>query len=154
MAELAESLLGSGWTVRLRVSGNSMKPLLRSGSVVRIEPASALSQGPALGDIVLFRATSDRLVAHRVVEIDRGVDGDRYRTKGDASGEPDDWVERGQLLGRILGIESLLFLPLCGPAARPLGLFVNRHYPRLVRLKAALKRRLLGNLPSLAGERS
>jgi len=127
-----------------------MKPLLRTGSVVRIAPLSALSAGPVLGDIVLFRAASGRVVAHRVIELD----GDRCRTKGDASREPDGWVEHGQLLGKILGIDGILFLPLDGPVARRIGLWLSRSYPCLVRLKAALKRRLSGSVPSLAGEGS
>ncbi|MGH9461784.1 MAG: S24/S26 family peptidase [Vicinamibacteria bacterium] len=149
MAELAESLLGSGWTLRLRVSGTSMKPLLRSGSVVRIAPLS-LPAGPLLGDIVLLRAASGRMLAHRVIELD----GHRCLTKGDASGESDGLVGRGQLLGRILGIDGIFFLPLDGTVARRIGLLLNRYYPRLVRLKAALKRRLSGSFPSLAGEGS
>jgi hypothetical protein len=90
------------------------------------------------------------MVAHRVIELD----GDRYRTKGDASSESDGAVGRSQLLGRILGIDGIVFLPLDGPVARRIGLLLNRYYPRLVRLKAALKRRLLGSVPSLAGEGS
>ena len=90
------------------------------------------------------------MVAHRVIELD----GETYRTKGDSSGEPDGLVERRQLLGKILGIEGLFFLPLDGPVARRIGLFFNRHYPRLVRLKSALKRRLAGTASSLTGEGS
>ncbi len=153
---MAESLLASGWMLRLRVFGSSMKPFLRSGSLIRIAPLSSmsglsgLSGSPDLGDIVLFRAASGRMVAHRLIEID----GETYRTKGDSSGEPDGPVERRQLIGKILGIEGLFFLPLDGPVARRIGLFFNRHYPRLVRLKSVLKRRLAGTAPSLAGEGS
>jgi hypothetical protein len=90
------------------------------------------------------------MVAHRVIELD----GDRCRTKGDSSGESDGLVGRPQLLGRILGIDGIFFLPLDGPVARRIGLLLNRYYPRLVRLKAALKRRLSGSFRSLAGEGS
>ena len=139
--------------VQLRVSGMSMKPILRSGSLIRIAPLASLSGSagvPKLGDIVLFRAASGRLVVHRVIELD----GENYRTKGDSSGEPDGLVGRRQLLGKILGIEGFFFLPLDGPLARYIGLFFNRHYPRLVRVKSALKRRWAGTAPSLAGEGS
>jgi len=126
-----------------------MKPLLRSGSLVRIAPLTGSSSDPALGDIVLFEATSGRLIAHRIVAIHQ----ETYCTKGDSSGELDGPVYRRQLLGRVLGIEGLFFLPLHGPLARRIGLFVNRHYPRLVRWKAALKARS-SRSPRLAGERS
>ena len=149
MAEVAESLLGSGWTLRLRVTGNSMRPLIPNRSLVRIAPISDSGQ-LSLGDIVLTRAASGRLVAHRVVELD----GERCRTKGDASGRRDGWIRHSQVLGKILGIEGALFLPLHGPIARRAGLWLNRHYPRLVRLKAAVKGRLSGSLQRLAGEGS
>ena len=147
--QLARSLLGAGWIVRLRVAGRSMKPFLGSGSLIRIAPLPSVSP-PALGDIVLLRAASGRLVAHRVIELQ----GETYRTKGDSSGEPDSPVHRSRLVGKVIGIEGPIFLPLDGRVARYIGLLVNRHYPRLVRLKAALKRRLSGNAPRLAGEGS
>lgn len=128
-----------------------MKPLIRSGSLLRIAPLSHGPSGgdPTLGDIVLLAAPSGRLVAHRIIAID----GDAYRTKGDSSGEPDGRVERHQLLGKVLGIESLIFLPLDGPRARRIGLWINRYYPRLVRWKAAIRARS-GRAPRLAGEGS
>jgi len=145
-ADLAESLLGSGWTLRLRVSGSSMKPFLRKGSLLRIAPCSP---EPTVGEIVLFRAASGRLVVHRVV----GHEGEKLRTKGDSAGVSDRLVDRHQLLGRVLGVEGLLFVPLGGPLARRVGLLLNRYYPPLVRWKAALRRRLVGTTAGLAGER-
>ena len=150
MAELATSLLGSGWMLRLRVSGTSMKPFLRSGSLLRIAPLLPSLAPPVLGDIVLLQSASGRLVAHRVIELR----GDMYGTKGDSSGEADPPVGRGQILGKVLGMEGPLFLPLDGPLARRVGLCVNRLYPRLVRLKASLKRRLSTTAPPLTGEGS
>src|SRR3972149_12071028 len=92
-ADLAESLLGAGWTLRLRVSGSSIKPLLRKGSLLRIAPRSP---APTVGEIVLFRAASGRLVVHRVV----GHEGEKLRTKGDSAGGSDRLVGRPPPLGR------------------------------------------------------
>lgn len=145
---LVKSLLEAGWMLRFPVSGRSMKPLLRDGSRVRVAPLSpSSSETPRLGDIVLFELASGRLVAHRVIEIQ----GQIVRTKGDSSGEAEAPVDRSQLLGTILGIEGRFFVPLDGPTARRIGLFLNRHYPRLVRLKAALRSRL-GIAPPLTSE--
>ena len=63
--ELAASLLKCGWSIRLRVSGWSMKPLLKSGCLVRVAP---LKETPQVGDIVLYRTEANRLVSHRVVD--------------------------------------------------------------------------------------
>jgi hypothetical protein len=148
IADLAESLLRSGWTVRLRASGSSMKPLLRSGSLLRIAPCT---ERPSVGDIAFFRAASGRLVAHRVL----ACDGSRVWTKGDSSGEPDGHVEVSGILGRVLGIERPffipLFIPLTGRLARRIGLALNRYYPKLVQLKRALCRQA-PRAPRLARE--
>ena len=132
---LAESLLRSGWTLRLRVSGSSMKPLLRSGTVLRIAPSN---ERPIVGDIAFFRTASGRLVAHRVL----GCDESRVWTKGDSSGQADGPVEVSEVLGRVLGIEEPFFIPLTGGLARRIGLVLNRYYPKLVQLKNRVRRLL------------
>jgi hypothetical protein len=145
-ARIAESLLRSGWTLRLRATGRSMKPLLREGCLLRIEPSSG---PPRRGDIVAFRAAGDRLVIHRVLECD----GNGIWTKGDASARRDDRIVQSQILGRVLGIEEPFFIPLTGRLAVATGLFLNRFYPSLVKVKAALGRRLRGALtPMEVGE--
>jgi len=141
---LAESLLRSGWTLSLRVSGSSMKPLLRSGTVLRIAPSNAR---PMVGDIAFFRTASGRFVAHRVLACDEN----RVWTKGDSSGQADGPVEVSEVLGRVLGIEEPFFIPLTGGLARHIGLVLNRYYPKLVQLKKTL-RRFLPRAPQLERE--
>lgn len=140
---LAESLLRSGWTLSLRVSGSSMRPLLRSGTLLRIAPSS---EPPSVGDIAFFRTASGRFVAHRVLACDDS----RVWTKGDSSGQADGPVEVSDVLGRVLGIDEPFFVPLTGRVARRIGLVLNRYYPKLVQLKSNL-RRFLPRAPRLAG---
>ncbi len=138
---LAESLLRSGWTLSLRVSGSSMKPLLRSGTVLRIAPSN---ERPMVGDIAFFRTAGGRLVAHRVLACDES----RVWTKGDSSGQADGPVEVSEVLGRVLGIEEPFFIPLTGGLARHIGLVLNRYYPKLVQWKKNV-RRFLPRAPQL-----
>jgi signal peptidase len=80
--DLGKEVLGSGASVRLRLRGWSMYPLVRNGDMVELIPAS-LNQ-VQIGDIVLFRADK-RLLAHRIVR----------RTPG---GQPVSLVPRGDNL--------------------------------------------------------
>jgi hypothetical protein len=123
-AEIVTSLLREGLQVRLRLSGWSMKPLVRSGSMIRFEGCGE----PAIGDVVLARLPNDALVAHRVVALD----GDRVWTKGDACRVSDGPLARENILGRGVRLEGAISLPLANVWMRSLGLVVNRLYPRFV----------------------
>lgn len=124
-AELVEDLLSDGLEVHLRVSGWSMKPCVRSGSVLRFSAASS----PIVGDVVLTRLSNDALVAHRVIQIE----GDWIRTKGDACRTPDAPIRSSQVLGSAVRLEGrAVSLPMRNRFVRRLGLALNRFYPMLV----------------------
>ena len=122
--ELLSWLFREGLDVKLRVSGWSMKPLVRSGSILRFSPGGA----PSVGDVVLVRLPNDSLVAHRVV----GLDADRIWTKGDACRTADGPIPRGSVIARAVRLEGRISLPLSNSWMRALGLVLNRIYPRLV----------------------
>ena len=121
---IVASLLEEGFDVSLRVSGWSMKPLVRSGSILRFSRRGE----PSVGDVVLARLADETLVAHRVVALDE----DCVWTKGDACRTADGPLSRQSVLGRAVRLEGALSLPLSSAWMRALGLAVNRYYPRLV----------------------
>ena len=123
-AVLLSWLFGEGHDVSLRVRGWSMKPLVRSGSVLRFSPSGALS----VGDVVLARLPNDSLVAHRIVALED----DRIWTKGDACRTADDPLPRERVIARAVRLEGRVSLPLANFWMRVLGLIVNRLYPRVV----------------------
>jgi len=128
--EIVTALLNDGVDVRVRLSGHSMKPLLRTGSVVRFSATPT----PRVGDIVLLSVASghrDKLVAHRVV----AADGERVWTKGDSSATGDPPVPHTRVLGTAASLEirNKVALPLCNPLMRALGLLFSARYPGLVR---------------------
>jgi Peptidase S24-like len=123
-AQLVTSLLGDGYDVRLRVSGWSMKPLIRSGAVIRFTP----TKDPRRGDVVLTRHDNGALVAHRVVAMDER----RIWTKGDACRTTDAPVSRDSIVARAVAWEGAVRLPLCGRPMRVAGLLLSRIYPLLV----------------------
>ena len=63
--ELFEGLLSEGLTLRLKVTGRSMNPFLKSGDVVSVKQSSITSLHS--GDLILFRNTHGMPVLHRVI---------------------------------------------------------------------------------------
>jgi Peptidase S24-like len=123
-AQVVTALLEDGYDVRLRVSGWSMKPLIRSGAVIRFTPTN----DPLPGDVVLIHQVGGALVAHRVVAMD-----DRWIwTKGDACRTADGPVTRASVIACAVECEGPVYLPLRGRWMRSAGLLVNRFYPLLV----------------------
>jgi signal peptidase len=97
----ALALSGQAVAVRIRVNGDSMRPLIRKGrDVVTIVP---MDRSPKRGDIVLFPAKrlGGDYVLHRVVR----VDGARLLTRGDSCAQPDGWIDADMVWGRAARVE-------------------------------------------------
>ncbi len=98
-----------GWDPHAIVSG-SMKPGVAVGDIVLTAPASPDTTYDA-GTVITFDdpAHPGSLTTHRVV----GVEGDAYRTKGDANRDPDSsLVPRGNVRGVGRIIVPLIGLPV------------------------------------------
>src|SRR5215467_6556586 len=65
--DVVTELLSRGYRVRFRAEGASMRPTIRGGETITVEPASEVK----MGDIALYR-TDRGLIAHRVVGIQKG----------------------------------------------------------------------------------
>lgn len=129
-AAVLGGLLSDGVDVRVRLTGHSMKPLLRTGSCLRFSTGSS----PSVGDIVLLRVAhgcDDKLVAHRVL----AVDAQYVWTKGDSSTTPDPPVPHARVLGAAAALEirGRIAIPLRNAPMRSLGLVLSAWYPGLVR---------------------
>ncbi len=109
LAEIVDSVLSAGASVRLCVAGESMRPLIRHGDLVTLSPMPP--DVPTIGDVVAFRRpATGGLLIHRIVSIGRGV----VRVQGDNSREPDGDVPLGALLGRVTRVEreGIVIAPL------------------------------------------
>lgn len=98
-AFLAPSLLGV--TLESVLSG-SMEPAIRTGALIAV--GKAAPEEVQVGDIIGFRVEGmDTPVCHRVIEIVDTEEGIGFRTKGDASEEPDAWIVKPEnLIGRVV----------------------------------------------------
>lgn len=97
--ELLRQLLDDGLSVRLKVTGSSMSPFVRSGDLVTLAPPGdhPIRRGDVVGVLVGHRW----LVIHRVV----AAAPESLVTRGDALGRPDEAVSRGAIVARLARVE-------------------------------------------------
>jgi signal peptidase I len=93
-------LLRDGYALRLRVTGNSMKPFLKTGSYVTLSRIPADELRP--GDIIFFRSVDKTFKLHRLI----GIGKKHLIAKGDALKSPDSQVDRNHYLGKVIRIET------------------------------------------------
>ena len=107
----------------LIVRSGSMTPTIDVGSIVvtrgiaenLISPVSGSTPLYKTGDIIAFRSekNSQTIVTHRIVDIEAGIDGVYYQTKGDANDSKDGWqVNQQNILGKVYFILPYLGLLL------------------------------------------
>jgi SAM-dependent methyltransferase len=94
LERLAREVLGRGLCMRYRASGRSMRPWIRHGAWLEVEPRSFERLRP--GDVALYSAGEHRLVAHRVFAR-RGA---LLLARGDSSLRLDQ-VGPAEYLGRV-----------------------------------------------------
>ena len=98
---LSGELLRSGVPVRFRAEGASMRPNLRGGELLTVEPAAAGQV--RRGNIVLAEG-ADGLQAHRITAL--GSASQKFETRGDASWASEA-VDAHAIWGRVTRSESL-----------------------------------------------
>ena len=95
---LVLSLLADGMSVELAVTGASMSPFIRSQDTVTLTPIDP--QRIRRGDIVAFTRAGGQLVVHRVIDLTAS----RFRTRGDAAPQADEWIARRLLVARVTAV--------------------------------------------------
>ncbi len=105
-ADLLADILASGRTLRFKVSGQSMRPAIRSGDYVVLQKPDVRML--RIGDLLLCRQAGGRVVLHRLIAVFRDRNGiiRRLTTKGDSVDICDPPLESEAVLGRVIGIES------------------------------------------------
>lgn len=100
---IKKAIQRNGW-IELPADGTSMFPLIKRGSICRF----ALCEASALkkGDIVLFQAAGDQLVAHRFLEIKKNGRHMRYLFKGDTNLGMDAPVTDDRIIGKLIFIRK------------------------------------------------
>jgi phage repressor protein C with HTH and peptisase S24 domain len=99
LGELSAAVLERGVSFRFRAMGGSMYPMIENGDVLTVAP---LGRGTlSLGDVVEFlHPGRGGLRVHRIVGRRNGA----CLVQGDGMSEPDGWIPRENILGRVTGI--------------------------------------------------
>jgi hypothetical protein len=97
--DLVQTLLRQGVFVRIRASGNSMRPLLKGGEVIELGPLQ--DRSPQLGDILFIRSQQDNPFVHRLIWRRRRGGALHLLTKGDACAGFDGFFPAECALGRV-----------------------------------------------------
>jgi signal peptidase I len=123
--ELRSESLSRGFSIKFKVVGDSMRPLINAQDEVEVFKAGIGVIG--LGDIIAWKKDDDpeRLpVIHRVVAKKTENGAVLYHTKGDNSLFPDNaWAEYGDIIGRVESIRKhSLKIVITGGAGRVLCL--------------------------------
>lgn len=99
LSELSRAVLERGVSFRFRAMGGSMYPMIENGDVLTVVPLGRRALSP--GDVVEFLDPGHGgLRVHRVVGRRNGA----YLLQGDGVTEPDGWVTRENILGRVTEI--------------------------------------------------
>jgi signal peptidase len=101
---LIANVINKNGFIDIPAEGTSMFPFIRKGDVCRFVSceASTLKKG----DVVLFRTSSGRLIAHRYYKAITDGNQTRYVFKGDTNLGFDEAVDREQIMGKLVSIQK------------------------------------------------
>ena len=145
---LCRETLGRGYSLRCSTIGSSMFPLLKTGSVIQVEPVAAADLRP--GDVMVYQRAGEAVVAHRLVRKSWKHGRLTLLARGDSF--PRNALEDvapEKVLGRVVAVYwgKGIKLRLDTAGGRVLGIFlaslsplVQRVYPILNNLWQPVKR--------------
>lgn len=99
---LACELLENGRGLRFRAHGDSMRPFIHPGDILQVRPLA--DEWPRPGQILLYRRAGGQIIAHRFIRS-RSNPGKALLLRGDTTCFTDEWIEPGQVIGRVVSIE-------------------------------------------------
>lgn len=93
--------------IEIRSQGTSMFPFIREGDLCQFQAMEEQRDCNRLrrGDILLFVSGDSRLIGHRLHREERRPEGQRYRFKGDSNLRADEWVDKSQIVGKLVAIQ-------------------------------------------------
>jgi signal peptidase len=99
---LAGEVLKKGGAFHFQAHGGSMRPFLFNGETIELTAVAANQL--RRGDIVLCWLAKDKLVLHRVVQVQKTAFGRRFLIQGDGSCWPDGWAPDEAVLGKATAV--------------------------------------------------
>jgi len=102
--ELAQAILSGGNGMRFPARGWSMRPVIKNGDILQVEPVDP-GEPVIPGEIYLYRRPNARAVAHRLIRIRSGCSTKQLVFWGDASTRADGAIDRQAVLGHVTARE-------------------------------------------------
>ena len=131
---------GETGPVRLTVTGDSMRPLLRVGDGVVVQPIDPHALQP--GEVIVVQRGGD-WITHRLVAVDKHG----WHTHGDNTRYGDEAASTSQIMGRVIAIErNGETIDLLQPRWRAIDRRINR--VQLVQLRVLAAARASGGTRS------
>jgi signal peptidase I len=119
-AGLSSDILHQGKSLRFKARGVSMRPMVRDGDILLVQPVEA--GRIRVGDVILCSSQVDRVVIHRALRRLSSPDGETFLVQGDQVVWPDGWIPQSQVYGRVAAIERAgVPIDMHSPAVRLLG---------------------------------
>lgn len=100
--EISLTLLQQGCRVRFRPGGQSMRPAIKDGEAILVEPVKLSQIHP--DDIILYRMERG-VIAHRVQRLEQRGGDILFITRGDTSHADDAPVPAEDVLGLVVAVE-------------------------------------------------
>ncbi len=105
-ASLFQELLDKDFTLRFKVTGESMKPFLKGNEIVTVR--KVYFKKINIGDLILFIDNNGLPVIHRVISKKNNHNGEIiFITKGDRLFSTDEPITEDNVLGKIIRIEKI-----------------------------------------------
>ena len=101
--DLSNQILTSGKSLRFRARGCSMFPFILNGDLLTVQSVAEQAIMPL--DILMVGIDEQRIVTHRVIEVNQKKGNIQFLLQGDAADTPDGYFDPGVVLGRIVSYE-------------------------------------------------
>jgi signal peptidase I len=132
--EVWRTAAAGGGSLRLTITSDSMRPLLRTGDVVVVQPIEPRALLP--GAVIVVQRGGE-WITHRLVAVDeRG-----WHTHGDNTRYADEAASAAEIVGRVIAIEQAdQTIDLEQPQWRAIDRRINRVQRLQVRMFATLRK--------------
>ncbi len=105
LLELSKDIFRKGKSIRFQAKGWSMRPVIRDGDFVVVNPIE--NSSIRTGDIVFHLTTENKVIVHRVIKKYKKDKDNRIAMliKGDATFSSPEKVELQNVLGKVVELE-------------------------------------------------
>jgi signal peptidase I len=103
LTKLSSDILSQGGSFSFEAHGSSMYPFVCDGDILTVKQVD--HSAIRVGDIVFYRSSDERLIAHRVIARKLQSNRSMLLLRGDSVFNNDGWIYSDQVLGKVVSIQ-------------------------------------------------